>query len=71
MIITKEIMSDERLSKDGIELVAIDEKQLKQREREEQAKLIKEDNERYRQMKQDVQFINKKEKDTSKYLEER
>ena len=29
MIVTKEIMSDERLSKDGIELVAIDEKQLK------------------------------------------
>jgi len=35
MIVTKEIMSDERLSKDGIELVAIDEKQLKQRERDE------------------------------------
>jgi len=29
MIVTKEIMSDERLSKDGIELVAIDEKQLR------------------------------------------
>ena len=29
MIFSKEILPDERLSKDGIELVAIDEKQLK------------------------------------------
>ena len=31
MIFSKEIMPDERLTRDGIELVAIDEKQLEQR----------------------------------------
>lgn len=35
MIFSKEIMPDERLRKDGIELVAIDEKQLKKKEEEE------------------------------------
>lgn len=71
MIVTKDIVSDERLSKDGIELVAIDEKQLKVREREEQKRQRDEDQDRYNQMKKDIVFIDKKEKDTSKYLETR
>ena len=71
MIVTKEIMSDERLSKDGIELVAIDEKQLKQRERDERQKQAKEEQERMRQIRQDVRFIARKETDTSRDLDAR
>lgn len=57
MIFSKEILPDERLSKDGIELVAIDEKQLKRKENEEK-KLKKQDLEYRRQiMKDDVKFI--------------
>jgi len=38
MIFSKEILPDERLVKDGIELVAIDEKQLNKRTQEVKTK---------------------------------
>lgn len=48
MIISKEIMSENRLNKDGVELVAIDAKQLARKEAEKRMIDQKEEKERIR-----------------------
>lgn len=71
MIFTKDIMPADRLSKDSIELVAVNAKQLAEKERQQLREEWKEDEQRRRQMREDVKFIQSKEKTTSTYLGKR
>ncbi len=71
MIFTKDIMPADRLVKDSIELVAVNAKQLAEKEREQKQLEYEEDQQRRQQMKEDVKFIQTKEKATSKYLGKR
>ena len=64
-------MNDDRLVKDGIELVAIDEKQLKAKELEHRIAEDRENQERHLKNLRDVKFIKQQEKETSKALEHR
>jgi hypothetical protein len=57
MIFTKDIMPADRLSKDSIELVAVNAKQLAEKERQQLREEWKEDEQRRRQMREDVKFI--------------
>lgn len=69
MIFSKEILPDERLVKDGVELVAIDEKQLNKRTKEVKTKKQVRKNIESRQRAEDSRFIRSMEGDTSKYLD--
>jgi len=57
MIFTKDIMPADRLSKDSIELVAVNAKQLAEKERQQLREEWKEDEQRRKQMREDVKFI--------------
>lgn len=50
-------MPADRLSKDSIELVAVNAKQLAEKERQQLREEWKEDEQRRRQMREDVKFI--------------
>jgi hypothetical protein len=71
MIFSREILPEPQLTKDGIELVAVDEKQLTTHvTQDKQAKTSKKLAEQ-RQRDKDSRFINRMEKDTSDYLDVR